>query len=93
MCLSYMLLYDNNDVVFITPPKVSPPSWYSITLVCLDVEVTPKIPRTKSKAVSEVNDPFLHNKAGPGELTIEEIYRLLKEGSKERTSTWNNLLG
>ena len=48
--------------------------------MCLDVEVNPKMPRTKSKAVSEGNGPFLRNKAGFGELTGKETYRALKEG-------------
>ena len=45
----------------------------------LDVEINPKMPRTKSKAVPEGSDPFSHDDYGPGGLTMEEIYRTFAE--------------
>ena len=45
--------------------------------VCLDVEVSPKMPWTKSKAVSEGNGPLLHDESGFGKLKMVELYRVL----------------
>ena len=48
--------------------------------VCFDVEVSPKMPRTRSKAVSECKGLVLHDKSGSGESTMTEIHRVLKQG-------------
>ena len=53
------------------------------TLVCLDIKVSPKMPRAKSNGVSEVIYPVSHhNESGfSGESTVvAEIYRALKGG-------------
>ena len=58
--------------------------------MCLDVKVSPKIPRTKNKAVSEDNDPVSQNEFGSGEITMVELYRVLKkttDNSFDRTIT------
>ena len=49
-----------------------------ISVMCFDVKVNPKMPRTKSKAVPEGNGSFPPNKAGSGELTMAKPDRLLK---------------
>ena len=43
--------------------------------VCLDVKNSPKMSRTKSKAVSDGNDPIPQDTAGYGKLTMAEIHR------------------
>ena len=45
----------------------------------LDVEINPKMPRTKSKAVPESSGHFSHDDYGPGGLTMEELYRMFAE--------------
>ena len=47
--------------------------------VCLDVKVSPKIPRTENKADLEGNGPILQDKSGVGELTMEKVHRVLIE--------------
>ena len=49
------------------------------SVVCLDVEVSPNMPRTKSKAVSEGNSPVPQDKFGSGKLTMAEQCRVSKE--------------
>ena len=46
----------------------------------IDVKISSKMPRAKSKAVPEGERPFTHDEPGSGEHTIANIYRLLKEG-------------
>ena len=48
-------------------------------VVCLDVKVSPKTPRTKSKAVSKGNGPIPQDKYGFGGLTMKKMYRVLAE--------------
>ena len=50
-----------------------------ITLVCLDVKINLKMPRTKSKAALEGNVLIHPNKYGFSELTTVEIYGVFVE--------------
>ena len=45
----------------------------------LVAKVSPKMPRAKSKAVSEGNGLVIQDESGYDELTIAELYRVLKE--------------
>ena len=47
--------------------------------VCLDFKLSPKIPRTRSKTVSEGNDIVPHDKSGFSEATMDETYRVLRK--------------
>ena len=44
-----------------------------------DVEVYPKMPRKKSKAVTEGNGPIPHGDVGPDQPTMADLYRMIKE--------------
>ena len=50
-----------------------------ITLVCLDVKINLRMPRTKSKAALDENVPIHPNKSGFGELTTVEIMEYLQK--------------
>ena len=48
--------------------------------VCLNVKISPNMPRTKSKAISKGNVPISPKRSGFGELTMmAEIYRVLAD--------------
>ena len=49
-----------------------------ISEVRLDIKINPKMPRTKSKAVSECNVPVPQEESGLSELTMAEMYQRLK---------------
>ena len=40
---------------------------------CLGAEVSPKMPRTRSKALSEANDPVTRDEYGSGEPTLVKV--------------------
>ena len=49
----------------------------------LGTKASPKMPRTRNKAVAKVNGPVPHNKSVSGEPRMPEHCRVLKEGFEE----------